>query len=371
MNKEINILPKGKYLVDKYIFFEFLSPFLFSMGIFLCINVSGFVLFNLIDLMVRFGISFNLFFKLFVYSLPEMIFYSIPMSVLLASLMTSGRLFRDNETIIFQIGGRSSSRLFLPILVFVSFLCILSIIFNEIVVSKSNFEFSKDYFYAQMKKNIPFSKKNIFYKEFENDVIKRAFYAKEFNGQVMYKPVIEEFSNGELTTLINAQRALLIDERWVLANGVIYYISQNKYKTYANFEKYSFSFSSTLESISRETRTPKEMNFYVLNKHIWDLRAAGQKTSDLEVILNQKLSIPFSSLVFFFIGISLGSAKKSKNSSFSFAFSLVFIFSYYILMFCFTALGSINVLNPVISAWLPNIIVLVPGIYMYLKKLHL
>lgn len=109
-------------MIDRYIFLEFLFPFLFACRLsFLSITIFGFVLFNLIDMMVKYGLGFDIVFKLFIYSIPEMLFYSIPMSVLLASILSSGRLYRDNEIIIFQNCGVNNKRLFLPVFIFVVF----------------------------------------------------------------------------------------------------------------------------------------------------------------------------------------------------------------------------------------------------------
>jgi lipopolysaccharide export system permease protein len=358
-------------LVDKYIFFEFVAPFLFSLGLFLAITIPGFVLFNLIDLLVKYGISFKLFMQLFSYSLPEMLFYSFPMSVLLASLLTSSRLYRDNEIIIFQLSGRTSFRLFFPVFVFTLLLSFVSLFFNDLVVSKSNAEFSRNYLYAQLKKNLPVSKQNIFYKEYDNTVLKRAFYAREFTGDIMYKPVVEEFEHGVLKTIIEAEKGALIQGRWIFYQGTIYNIGGKNFRSLVNFEKYSISFRASLENIAREARTPKEMNFAELAGHIEDLKTAGEKTGSLEVQLHQKIAVPFTSVLFFMVGIPLGFNKKSKTSSFGFSFSILFIFAYYIIMFCCTALGSIEVLNPFFCAWLPDILVFFTGLFLFYRKIYI
>lgn len=349
---------KNSFLAEKYIFLEFLFPFIYSLSIFLCINVSSFVLFGLIDLAVKYGISIKLFFQLFIYSLPEMIFYSIPMSFLLATLLASVRLTRDNELIMFQMTGKSIIRLFLPVIVFALFLSLFMIAFNNFLVSKSNHEFSKNLFYAQVKRALPINKKNIFYKEFEHELIKRTFYAKEFNENVMYKPVVQEFSNNEMTRIIVAEQAILNKGVWNFKKGTIYNLEATNANYLLNFEQYSFSFLASLVNIAKEVREPKEMNFQELAEYINNLKNSGENTGFLEVQLHQKMAIPFTTFLFCLTAIPLGTSRKTKNTSFSFAFSLFFIFGYYILMFITTALGSLNFFNPILCAWLPNIVVL-------------
>ena len=75
-----------------------------------------------------------------------------------------------------------------------------------------------------------------------------------------------------------------------------------------------------------------------------------------------------TSVLFFLVGIPLGLNKRSKSSSFSFSLSILFIFAYYILMFGLTALGSIDIINPILSAWLPNFLVFILGIFLFYKE---
>ena len=57
---------KKNNITDFYILSEFFLYFIFSLGLFLSINISVFVLFGLIDLIIKYGISISLFFQLFI-----------------------------------------------------------------------------------------------------------------------------------------------------------------------------------------------------------------------------------------------------------------------------------------------------------------
>lgn len=352
-------------IIDRYIFLEFLFPFIFSLGLFLSITLFGFVVFNLIDMMIKYGINIGLVLKLFLYNIPEMLFYSIPMSVLLASILSSGRLYKDNEIIIFQNSGTSNKRIFMIPFIFVIFLTLLTILFNYYIVSKSNFELSKANFYAYTKRNMPVNKENIFYKEFNNNVLKRSFYAKQFVSGTMYNPIVEEFENNIISKIIHSEKAILEGNIWQFKNGSVYIFENGEIKTSLKFSDYSFPFMQGLDKLANEIRTPREMNYTELKNNIMYLKKSGEKTANMEVQLYQKISVPFVSVVFFLVGSYLGLSKKSKNSSFAYTFSLFFIFFYYICLFFFTALGSIELINTFIAAWFPNIFVLTILLFTY------
>lgn len=316
--------------------------------------------------MVKYGISFSLFFELFLYSIPEMIFYAIPMSVLLASILSIGRLFRDNEIISFELTGKSKFYLFKPILYFVVIITIFSIFFNNFFVSKSNHALSKKMMYAQYQNHLPFYKKEILYKELEHEKLKRTFYSKEFDGKIMIKPVVQEFeATGEMSSILTSEKAELVKGVWMFYKGNIYNIEEKKYHSIVNFEKYSIPFFKTLESVVKETREPKEMSFWELKEHIEKIKLSGTKTGFMETQLYQKLTIPLMSIFFFLLSIPIATSNKNKNTSFAFTMSIVLIFTYYLIMFAFTAIGSLEVISPVFCAFAPDLIFLLSILIYY------
>lgn len=359
-----------KNLTSFYILSEFIGYFFFSLSLFLSINISTFVLFGLIDLMVKYGISFYLFFELFVYSIPEMIFYAIPMSVLLASILSIGRLFRDNELLSFELTGKSKFHLFKPILYFVIVITIVSIFFNNFLVSKSNQALSKKIMFAQYQNHLPFNKKEILYKEFDHEKLKRTFYSKEFDGKIMKKPVVQEFeSTGEMSSILTAEKAELVNGIWLFYKGNIYNIEEKKYNSIVEFEKYSIPFFKALESVVKETREPKEMSFMELKAHINKIKLSGTKTGFMETQLYQKITIPLMSIFFFLLSVPIATSNKNKNTSFAFTMSIVLIFTYYLIMFAFTAIGSLEIISPIFCAFAPNLIFLILIlIYVFSKR---
>ncbi|MBP1764330.1 MAG: permease YjgP/YjgQ family protein, partial [Firmicutes bacterium] len=88
------------------------------------------------------------------------------------------------------------------------------------------------------------------------------------------------------------------------------------------------------------------------------------KASLYEVELHQRVAIPIASLVFALIGTPLGLSPHRSSSSTGLGFSIVIIFVYYIIMAVFTALGQGAAINPVVAAWMPNIIGLLAGFYL-------
>ncbi|MBR7518595.1 LptF/LptG family permease, partial [Mycobacterium tuberculosis] len=73
------------------------------------------VLFELITLMVRFGLPVVTVVQVLSLRMPEMVFYTFPMSMLLASLLSFGRLSGDHEITALKAAGVSLFRIIAPI----------------------------------------------------------------------------------------------------------------------------------------------------------------------------------------------------------------------------------------------------------------
>ena len=86
-----------------------------------------------------------------------------------------------------------------------------------------------------------------------------------------------------------------------------------------------------------------------------------------EVALNQRISLPFSCLVFGLFGIPLGLRPQRTNTSIGLGLSLVFILFYYVLMTLGRSLGINGVMSPLLAAWLPNIVFGVIGIVLFIR----
>ena len=79
-------------LLDKYVLKELLYPFIFGVASFSSIFIASSMLFKIVKYITTYGASGSAVARMFLYSMPEVINYTFPMSVLLATLMAFGKL---------------------------------------------------------------------------------------------------------------------------------------------------------------------------------------------------------------------------------------------------------------------------------------
>ena len=77
--------------------------------------------------------------------------------------------------------------------------------------------------------------------------------------------------------------------------------------------------------------------------------------------MHKKFAIPIASIIFILIGAPLGIIIRKGSLAISMAISLMFFVLYYILIVGGEQLADKNLFNPILSMWLPNIIILLFG----------
>ncbi len=89
--------------------------------------------------------------------------------------------------------------------------------------------------------------------------------------------------------------------------------------------------------------------------------------SKYEVELYKKYSIPFASIVFIFIGASLGIIIKKKGFGMNISLSLVFFVVYWAFLIAGEEFADKGQLSPVIAMWMPNLVLGLIGIYLFFR----
>ena len=125
-------------ILDKYILKETIMTFIFGICAFSAVFLGSGTLLRIAQYITQYGASFSAIVRLIIYSLPGIIVWTFPMSMLLAALLTFGRLSGNSEIIAMKACGVSFKRLVTPVIAFSLGVSIFSIGFNEYVVPASN-----------------------------------------------------------------------------------------------------------------------------------------------------------------------------------------------------------------------------------------
>ncbi len=121
---------------------------------------------------------------------------------------------------------------------------------------------------------------------------------------------------------------------------------------------------SQLSEISEQKifNIKSQANKTIVNGYLKNINRNELKITKNKVEINKKFAIPVASIVFIIIGAPLGIAIRRGNLAISMAISLMFFIVYYILIVGGEQLADKNMFNPILSMWIPNLIILLLGL---------
>jgi lipopolysaccharide export system permease protein len=354
-------------ILDRYILQELAPPFGFGVAAFTAILLASTVLFHLVSLMVQHGLQTWLVGEILVLRLPEMIFYTFPMSMLLAALMAFGRLSNDGEITAFKAAGVSLYRLMVPVAGMALVVSLLTIALNELLVPAAAWKAKSLLYEATHKQQLPIAREHVSYQELDGDKLRRLFYARSFDGARMRDVVVQEFEDNKLVRLIQAKDAAPRPDGWSFEDGTLYQVDEHgDFRYAAHFKSQHVVLGAALLALARENRLATEMNARELAAHVKRLQAtgaSGRELNELRVMWHQKLAVPFACLVFALVGAPMGLAPQRGSSAIGLGLSVLVIFVYYVLMFVSMAMGQTGALPAGVAAWLPNVVAASLGLF--------
>ncbi|MDY6333061.1 MAG: LptF/LptG family permease [Fibrobacter sp.] len=124
-------------ILVRYVLKELIAPFLASLFGITFLFVVDFLV-KILDNVLSKGLPTSTVLEIFVLNLAWMLSLSIPMAVLVASLMTFGRMSGDQEITAVKAAGISPLSLMRPVLLVALLLSVLMVVFNNWVLPEAN-----------------------------------------------------------------------------------------------------------------------------------------------------------------------------------------------------------------------------------------
>ena len=355
-----------------YILKEILPIFFIGLMTFTIILLMDKVL-KLIELVVNRGGSLSSILMLFLYISPSFLIITIPVAVLLGTLLTFGRLSSDSEIIAFKASGMSLYQLFVPISIFAlgTFLLTTFLVFYGLPWGNSGFKATL-YQLAQSKADIEI-KERVFNDSFNNLVVyvdRVPLQGNHMEGILIY----DQREKGKSSTII-AKEGFLINNRESqeiilrLLNGDIQRVEPEAH----TFQKIRFDtydlrleLAKTFAAIENKIKD-KEMSIEDIRKKIEEIRRIGGDSTSYEVELHKRYAIPFTCIVFALIGVPLGIQPHRSGRSYGFILSILILIAYYICLTASEVLAVRKIMPAFFAGWIPNLLFLGLGIYLLVK----
>ena len=330
------------------------------------------------------GLDPVLFMKYFLFGIPYLLSFSIPMSILTATLLIFGRLSADNEITAMRACGIPIFRIFVPVLLLALALTLLCIIINDVIFAECHYAMRRIEHGIGKKDPAAFLEPGRtidFFPGYDINIERK-------EGDKFHNVFITEYMEDEKRRFIKAKygRVLPVDDddmitlelyegtmeepdpdkerKWFIGNFGVYIVKlsaeEDIKKTEAVYRKYKDRTIGDLLGLAREydswTKIPgaTEETKHEARKMIAQVLTETQK----------RLSLAFSCMAFVVIGLPLAIKTQRTEKSIGVALSLALVAFYQGLIIFAKAIDKDYSLHPHLFMWLPNVILIAIGIYL-------
>lgn len=359
-------------IVTKYLLKELAGPFLATLLISTIILAAANIV-QTADMVMNKGVSLFQVTQLFLFFLPYVLIFTIPLSVLSAVLLGFGRLSGDNEVTTLRTSGISIFKVILPVVVCGLLISLINIPLNDKVFPQSEFEARKLAKSIGMKNPIALLEPGVVVKGFKDYII----FVDNIRGNILENISIIQPRLGSPTRTIVAKRGKVIplpEENSVklkLEDGTADEISLDSSEEYykLTFKDYYMTLdlkdAIDVNSIQKKSR---EKNIKEILREVKQLQGKDIKEArKLRIELHKKIALAFSNLVFILIGIPLAITTHRREKFVGVALAGMLFLMYWGIMLGGIACSIIGIVPAWIGVWSGNAVLFVIGVALFYR----
>lgn len=352
---------------------------MFIMGVlvFTSIIFASDTFITLIKQISKYGIPFKIALIIIILHLPSVFVMTIPMGVLLSTVMTLNGLSLSSEITVMRACGIGLNRIAKPIFIFAFAMAFVSFFVNETIVPVMTKQSTELALFAFGQKNIPEGKENFTFKEVkEGGRLKRLFYVGNCKNGVLHNITVLDSSKEGTIQILQAREGKTSPLGWQFQKGAIYTVTDSgKTLDTTMFNDSTVSFGMDL-SKEMNKNLANERNFVQLVKYLANpdeiekADLSEKEVRELKISLYDKIALPLTTIVFVLIGVPLAITPPRVRYNRGFLFSIFIIFAYYLIRALSISFGEAGTLEPALAAFMPNIILTIIGVALYYRKVY-
>jgi LPS export ABC transporter permease LptF/LPS export ABC transporter permease LptG len=314
----------------------------------------------------------GLLLRYFYFETPQYVYYIIPLSALLATLVTIGLLTKNSELIVMRACGISLYRSALPLLLFAIMFSGVLYELQERVLADSNREAARLNAIIRGLSVPTFGIVNRQWVVGRNGAIYRYQFfdprANQFSGLSLFQ--LDERA-WRLRTVTRAQEVRLVRQTGADGQPVLAWrarqgwtrefgtaIRRNIARPVVTYTPFADRIL-TLEPPSYfKTEDPEadRMTYAELKQYVAQLQASGYHAVPYMVQLQRKVAFPFVTLIMTLLAVPFAAALGRSGALYGIGVGLVLALVYWTALSVFGALGAGGWMSPLLAAWAPNIL---------------
>jgi len=405
-------------ILERYILSENFKPFIVSLIVVTFVMLLDRIL-DLLNLIIEKNLDFLTTTTIFGLSLPFMLALTIPMAVLLATIMSFGRLSVDNELIAFKSCGINIYTLMRPTVIAALFLSLFMVYFNNSILPETNHQLKNKMIEVGYRRPVTAIKPRVF-----NSLEKYTIYAKqrvdeELRGIMIYNhdglkyPETITAKRGKiaLSNNGNSLRATLYDgemhtrdeqqpakyqirtfKKFVLNLPDLGYqlnqqgsshrgdrelSSADMKKRIAENDRQINQIEQSLIDVEDKLSNSEGLSSRDVKKYKNSLRIKKDKIAarqgdirEYQVEIHKKYAIAFACLVFVLIGAPIGMMTRTNGVGMAFTVSSIVFILYYGALTLGEELADKGSISPALAMWFANALFAIVGVYLVITSVR-
>ncbi len=357
----------------RHVIQELLTPTLLGFGVFTFLFLMRFLL-RISQLWIVYGAELENVLWAVVYSLPHIMVLTIPMGLLVGSLIAFGRMSADFEIVALRAAGVSLLHLLPPVLIAATILWAATSWVYMVMMPWGNTNL------------MAMQWETITQRAFSNEVKPRVFN-DDFPNLVLYvedivdqgaewRGVFAARTDSEPPTILRAEKAFpRIDDDGrrtylEMINGVVITAQDDPADvTVTAFEMRSELVWSENDSLLGQIgKDGRSMSLSELRAAIAARQSNGEAAWDLQVEVHKKFAFPFACIVMGIIALPLGISTQRQTTASGFAIGTLVIVVYYFFAQNGEQQADAGQIAPWLGVWAGNIVLGIAALVLLWKK---
>lgn len=352
------------WILTRLIIRELIGPWLFGVVLFTVLLLAGTYLFRLTNLFVS-GIDIRTVLELSAMYMPALIVKTLPMAVLLASLLAFMRLSNDSEVVAAVAAGASLFTIMRPVALFGLAVSGITFVFGEYVVPPATFRATE--LQLQVSQSLKQAKAGSIYQPlYVKDKFRGSLMAREanFGTSEMYDVTGVWFDeNNQPEMWFHAKKLYYSPgKEWRMQNVQVWRTTPegDTVTTFIGDTRplpgTTFDFTPK-DFLTRNLDSPDALSMADLADQLERLkknpRMNQDKIREWEVGYWLKIALPLTALVFGLVGAPVAIRNSRQSMGVGFSMSILIIFLYYTAQQYMMIMAKRAVIEPAVAAFAP------------------
>lgn len=358
-------------IIDRYVALEVLLPFGMGVGLLTFTLVTGRML-KLTEMVVNHGVSVGEVVGLIAYIMPAFLELTLGMAVLLGVLLGFGRMSNDQEMTAARASGISLYRLAVPVMAVAFVVYLIASWFAFSVRPWADSRLQDQLYYLTRTKAAAGLREKVF----NDDLPRIMIYVDKISdedGSLHGVLIADSRDPKQQNTIIATHGLVLPDEKTGgttlrLFDGSLFGSEAASDQSHVtSFRVYDLTIRPKEGDAASLDRDADELSYGALIQRIDAARARGKPDHKAETELAAKYMVPFATLLFALLGISLGLKPARGGHSERFGVAVALFFLYYSIMRVGRTLAERGSLNAYIAMSIPDVVFLVLAVWLFVR----